>query len=999
VQTYMTKLAELSGVQISASDKPEFQEVNMTKQIVLFVHGLFGKGEETWGQFPELLRSDPLLSRVWEPALFSFPTSYVRVPFWKSAPPIQLVAMGLRTELDTRYPESEVGRIVIVGHSLGGLVARRYVLDECRRSPRCRIDGLCLYGTPHNGTGLAKAASYLPLPHQQLRQLAIGSEFLDDLNTGWQDLSLNDRIPTICVVGDSDDVVLPHSAQGFWGSNNVRVITNATHTDLVKPKDRTDLRYLVLQRFLLKEVMDSSQGTPGNVINGGDQGSPISPSQSLPRRPGPDPKFKGREQEIADLIATLREATGGHQYAVVGIWGMGGIGKTELAYAVAQAVQDDFPDRQLVLRLQDVGNERVTPEAALQRVIRALEPATGELPRDRSSLEGHYHRLLHGKRVLVLADDAQDAEQVKALVPTPGSALIVTSRTRLVLSSATRTLSLGTLPAPDAEALLLAICPRIGPTAPELARHCGYLPLALSIAAGLLAETHALSPSDYLGELKDEALRLRALRVPEAPQLDVQATLNASYEKLPTAVRKALSQCSVFPAPFDRTTANRVLKLEDGSSSREVLETLGRLERHSLLNFDPGTERYSLHDLVRLSAATYLEPAEEREARVRHANYCRQVIERAAKGFIGDKMIKWLLWLTMGDWEVHIQAAWQWLQRVGPTTEETDRLLIQYAVKTEEIGLWILPSGIEHIPLRLASHAAALRLGLDAARTKTRLEMDMPVSDPNQQIPLIPFYEEWRDKAAKSGDRRGQSLSLWALGNEYREAKKLDEAIRCYEEWVGIAQEVGDRRDEWLALYHLGEVRLEKGEPGGAIEYCKSWRNIAQEIRNRSSEGGALASLAIAYQELEQWDQAIEYGRLAREIMKEIGDRQGEASVLHVLGNTHCHVGKLQLAIEYYQEMLEIARAIQNRQNEHKALKSLGDAHRQSGELDEALSCYEQALPIVLADDDWLQRLTLLSKLQKIHEELGNSERAEEYGKQRARLWSDRGGIRLRRDS
>jgi len=156
----------------------------MTKQVVIFVHGLFGKGEKTWGRFPELLRSDPLLHGAWEPALFSYPSAYVRFLFLTSAPDIQLLAQGLRTELDTRYPESAVARIAIVGHSLGGLVARRYVLDAFRGSGRCRVDGLCLYGTPHTGAGLARAASYISRFQRHLRQLCKRSEFLHELNNG-----------------------------------------------------------------------------------------------------------------------------------------------------------------------------------------------------------------------------------------------------------------------------------------------------------------------------------------------------------------------------------------------------------------------------------------------------------------------------------------------------------------------------------------------------------------------------------------------------------------------------------------------------------------------------------------------------------------------------------------------------------------------------------------------------------------------------------------------
>ena len=79
------------------------------------------------------------------------------------------------------------------------------------------------------------------------------------LNWGWQDLSLSNLIPTVCVVGGMDDVVSSESARGFWGTKNVRTVVGATHRDLVKPKNHEDLRYQVLRRFL-EDISDTLRG-------------------------------------------------------------------------------------------------------------------------------------------------------------------------------------------------------------------------------------------------------------------------------------------------------------------------------------------------------------------------------------------------------------------------------------------------------------------------------------------------------------------------------------------------------------------------------------------------------------------------------------------------------------------------------------------------------------------------------------------------------------------
>ncbi len=228
----------------------------MAKQIALFVHGLWGKPEKTWGRFPDLIRTDPDISNSWDPDFYGYPTPFFRIPFLTAAPNIQLLADGLGTELETKYPDHQTP-IVLVCHSLGGLVARRYVADQFMRSGRCRVARLLLYGTPHDGSGLAKVAKHISWFQTQLRQLCRRSEFLNTLNKDWGALHLNEKFQTLCVVGGADDIVSEASAKGFWPPTCVRTVIDASHTGLVKPENTKDLRYLILKRFLMDDSPSS----------------------------------------------------------------------------------------------------------------------------------------------------------------------------------------------------------------------------------------------------------------------------------------------------------------------------------------------------------------------------------------------------------------------------------------------------------------------------------------------------------------------------------------------------------------------------------------------------------------------------------------------------------------------------------------------------------------------------------------------------------------------
>ena len=72
------------------------------ERLALFVHGLGGSGKETWGSFPSLIQSDPELGRNYSVDLYEFPTRLFALPIIHKIPRIQVLARGLRTELEHR---------------------------------------------------------------------------------------------------------------------------------------------------------------------------------------------------------------------------------------------------------------------------------------------------------------------------------------------------------------------------------------------------------------------------------------------------------------------------------------------------------------------------------------------------------------------------------------------------------------------------------------------------------------------------------------------------------------------------------------------------------------------------------------------------------------------------------------------------------------------------------------------------------------------------------
>src|SRR6185437_1189379 len=99
-----------------------------------------------------------------------------------------------------------------------------------------------------------------------------------------------------------------------------------------------------------------------------------------------------------------------------------------------------------------------------------------------NELRALYLSVLEGQRAVLLMDNAAGAAQVELLIPPSSCVLLVTSRRHFTLPGLAAK-NLDAMNVADARSLLLTIAPRIGEAADEIAKLCGYLPLALRLAA------------------------------------------------------------------------------------------------------------------------------------------------------------------------------------------------------------------------------------------------------------------------------------------------------------------------------------------------------------------------------------------------------------------------------------------------------------------------------------------------------------------------------------
>ena len=326
--------------------------------------------------------------------------------------------------------------------------------------------------------------------------------------------------------------------------------------------------------------------------------TPLPPGPQLPgpQAPAPPADFTGRSAELAAVVAGLS----GPGVPIAIVSGAPGIGKTAAAVAAALQLREQFADGQLYAELGGLERPR-DPQDVLAELLQAIGVTERNVPAAGPPRAALYRSLLADRRILVIADDAASAMQVRPLIPAAGGAgVIVTSRSRLSGLAGARHIELGGLDEADA---LVLLCATAGPdriSADSAAAHavaaiCGGLPLALRLAGEVLAARPGLTVHALAAELASD----RVLEILVAEDVSVRETIGTSYRALSAFARSALSAVALtLPGEIP---ANELVAAADGDATVPAQLTGVGLLAPARLEM-PG-EYYSIHPLIRRYAA------------------------------------------------------------------------------------------------------------------------------------------------------------------------------------------------------------------------------------------------------------------------------------------------------------------------------------------------------------------------------------------------------------
>ncbi|ACU73911.1 transcriptional regulator, SARP family [Catenulispora acidiphila DSM 44928] len=675
-----------------------------------------------------------------------------------------------------------------------------------------------------------------------------------------------------------------------------------------------------------------------------DEAPPAAAASLVPRQlPSIARHFVGRRAELKALDGVLTGSQAASAVLISAISGTAGIGKTTTVVYWAHHAARQFPDGQLYVNLRgfDPTGPPMKPEEAIRGFLDVFAVPKERIPHGLDAQAALYRSLLAGRRMLVVLDNARDADHVRPLLPgSPGCLVLVTSRSRLtglVVGHGATPITLGLLDDAEAEHLLSRYlgAERVAaePDAVRvLIQRCARLPLALAVAAARALMDPAMPLGALAAELAAAPGQLDALDTGD-PSTTARAVFSWSYLAQRPEAQRLFRLLGLHPGPDISVPAAASLT---GLSTEEAAALLSELTRAHLLT-EHASGRYSSHDLLRSYAAELVQTESsnaERDTAFRrmlhhylHSSYLagrlldphRKPITPAAlvDGVIpesfADQMQQALRWFE-AEREVLLAV----IRRAAAAEPAADKTLADepHAADVDTLTwelAWTVTDYLDRrghwqdwLATQQVAMQAAQRLGDQAKQAHSHRLLA------NAYIGLV-HYEAAADHLSHALDYHDRLGDLEGTANCRRSLCRVRELQGRYPEALAHAEEslrlfratdntIGQAR----ALNAVGWLHILLDDPQPALEYCQSALALFQELGSTYGEAVTWDSVGSAHHRLGQTDQAIACFRRSIDLLRTVGDRHTEAETLTNLGDAQHDIGQDEAARTTWQQALEI---------------------------------------------------------------------------------------------
>ncbi|MEV8637231.1 tetratricopeptide repeat protein [Streptosporangium sp. NPDC051023] len=672
--------------------------------------------------------------------------------------------------------------------------------------------------------------------------------------------------------------------------------------------------------------------------------------------------FTGRHNELDRLTtAAMVPPTGATTVRVWVIEGMAGVGKTQLALHAAHKLvaAGHYTDIQLYANLRGYDPDRppADPAAVLDSFLRQLGVAAQHVPQTLEERAAMFRDRMHGHAALVVLDNAAEASQVRDLIPSSPTCLVmITSRRSLTELPEATMLMLDVFEPQESLQLLerIAGADRVG-AEPQAARRIvelsGGLPLAVALAAARLRSR----PTWSLQKLADR------LAKGAGAEDGVTAVLDLSYQGLPQAAQRVLRLLGTDPgldATVDSVAALAGIDLDEADQLLELLQDEHLVQQQVL-------DRYELHDLVRAFAA-------ER---------CRAVDSPADRNAASTR------WL---DWNLHsVYAVTELVNRNRYRNGDLPRpptLLVVEPADGEEARAWL----------------SAERANLLAA-TRYAATEGWPGHAWRFAQALWTYYytsglnSDWAQSlrhglaAAEADGNVAAQAELWhAQGNSEVVAGRFDRALPHTREALRLRKIVGDRAKTASTLGNLACVLSDMGQYRQGMEIFHEALALMRETDNRHGEATCLHNMGIGAYAMGRHREALDLLAKALMLYRESGSEDHQTFVLVAIGLNMSLLGERDQAAAAVAEAVTLAEQTGADRRLAPAINVLGMLATERGDYEEAARAYRRAQTLAREIGDWGEETEAVFELGVNALQAGNPADALEFFDQTAAHLADR---------
>ena len=669
--------------------------------------------------------------------------------------------------------------------------------------------------------------------------------------------------------------------------------------------------------------------------------------------------FVGRAREIVGVIRAFDERDARR----VAIYGSGGLGKTELALAVARW----YMEREHVGVVLWASASHVEGEYKLRDLASLLGIAARvfRLPITEQSLFEDQKQIVRDflavNRGLVMLDNWETIEPHHrreiwdfAMSLSEEVRVLVTTRDVLPATQA-RNIELDTLAPNDAAELFINIARNTGyfernpnrsaEEAVALQSICNRLsgyPLAIEVVAG---QTVSRTLTEIWGDLQRVPKNVLESRdeIDGKPR-GIWSSIDLSYNVLPPSEQTIFRRMSVFLGPAVMEDIGAVTEAEN------AIAGLDNLVKRSLVRMREGA--YSLLPIVRDYAQDKVREAGE-DLRVLHRRAARHYFQKPT---IEDALTTsdhlFELAAQFGEKDAarafaeYIQTFYYDLVRIGywadarSKTEQLiamARVLSDKQIETQAIG----EMGTRYYEIGEYEHAANLHRQAqllaeecnDKRGVRAALHHLGMIAQARGEYPeAARLFEASREISTELQDELGASKSLLHLGNLQFLQGHLIEAEQLYRQSLEIKERLGDKNGIAAALHGLANIQTEHGKFREAELLLRQCLEFQKEQRDKSGIARILHQLGMVAQKQHEYDAAAQFFEESLEIETELGDKEGIATTLGQLGQFYYEQGQMKNALNFSLKALALCDELNSR-NRNMALADVNQVRQVVGDV------------------------------------------------------------------